>query len=242
MAAFDRPTMPTPVIVALDFPTRAQALALVDWLGPEASFYKVGLQLLTEEGPAVVRDLVARGKAVFLDLKLHEIPNSVSGAVRAAGKLGVSMVTVHASGGAAVLRAAVDAASAFPGLQVLALTVITSLNDGDLPEIGLAPSVRDQVERLAALAARCGCQGVVASVNEAAYLATMLPRGMLIVTPGIQFAGATAHDQVRTATPQAACASGATHIVVGRSITTAADPRQAFREALAAMSASKTGS
>jgi orotidine-5'-phosphate decarboxylase len=228
-------TMPAPVIVALDFPTRTEAVALVHSLGAEASFYKVGLQLLTEEGPGVVRELVSLGKHVFLDLKLHEIPNSVAGAVRAAGKLGASMVTVHASGGSAVLRAAVAAAAPFLNLKVLALTVITSLADNDLPEIGLAPSVQEQVERLAKLAAACGCHGVVASANEAAYLVSQLPQDMLIVTPGIQLVGAAANDQARIATPQLARKSGATHIVVGRSITQAANPQAAFRAAIAGM-------
>jgi orotidine-5'-phosphate decarboxylase len=229
--------MHSPVIIALDFPSRAEALALVRELGEEASSYKIGLQLLTEEGPQIVRELVAQGKFVFLDLKLHEIPNSVAAAVRAAGKLGASMVTVHASGGSAVLRAAVSAAAEFPALKVLALTVITSLSDDDLPEIGLAPSVRQQVELLADLAARCGCHGVVASPIEASYLSTRLPQGMLIVTPGIQLAGAASNDHARVATPSVARESGATHIVVGCSITQSSDPQAALREALAGMQA-----
>lgn len=223
-----------PVIVALDFPSRVEAERLVDRLEEDATFYKVGLQLLTEEGPDVVRDLVSRGKDVFLDLKLHEIPNSVAGAVRAAGKLGASMVTVHASAGSAVLIAAVEAAKPFPCLKVLALTVITSLQDHDLPDIGLAPSVNAQVERLALLAARCGCHGVVASVAEAAFLAKVLPADMLIVTPGIQFDGGQSNDQARVATPTVARQAGATHIVVGRAITGASDPRSAFAAASAA--------
>ena len=124
-----KPNVQSPVIVALDFDTRLEAMELVRQLGAESTFYKVGLQLLTEEGPSVVRDLVAMGKDVFLDLKLHEIPNSIIGAVGAAGKLGASMVTVHASGGSAVLKAAVAAATPYPGLKILALTVITSLSD-----------------------------------------------------------------------------------------------------------------
>lgn len=233
--------MSTTVIVALDYPTRTEAMRLVAELGSDATLYKVGLQLLTEEGPDVVRELVANGKRVFLDLKLHEIPNSVAGAVRAAGRLGASMVTVHASAGGAVLRAAVAAAEPFPELSVLALTVITSLTDKDLPEIGLHPSVRQQVERLATLAANTGCQGVVASVNEASYLAKLLPSGMLIVTPGIQFAGAKANDQARTATPADAKRAGASHIVVGRSITHATSPRAAYQEACSAMSEANAG-
>ena len=229
--------MLSPVIVALDFPTKAEAMALVSTLGDEATSYKVGLQLLTEEGPQVVHDLVGIGKHVFLDLKVHEIPNSVTGAVRAAGKLGASLVTVHASGGSAVLRAAVAAAAPFAQLKVLALTVITNLTDNDLPEIGLQSSVREQVERLAALASRCGCHGVVASANEAAYLKAQLPSSMLIVTPGIQLEGAESHDQARVATPARAHALGATHIVIGRSIARASNPRAALRSALAGMGA-----
>lgn len=220
--------MSNPVIIALDLPTKSEAIALVEALGPDCTFYKVGLQLLTEEGPSVVRDLVAMGKRVFLDLKLHEIPHSVAGAVAAAGTLGASMVTVHASGGSAVLRAAVHAAAPFPGLKVLALTVITSLSDSDLPEIGLPASVRQQVERLAHLAARCGCHGVVASALEAEYLSQALPTGMLIVTPGIQLSGLT-NDQARVATPEVARKNGATHIVVGRAVTQAESPTLAFK-------------
>jgi len=230
-----------PVIVALDFPTRAEAMALVAKLGPSCSSYKLGLQLLTEEGPDVVRELVAGGKSVFLDLKLHEIPNSVAGAVRAAGKLGVGMVTVHASAGSAVLRAAVVAAADYPSLRVLALTVITSLTDEELPEVGLAPSVRQQVERLAILAVKCGCHGVVASAHEASYLASLLPPGTLIVTPGIQLAGTGANDQARVATPEFACRAGATHVVIGRSITQAEFPHEAFASALAGMAAASAG-
>lgn len=231
----------SPVIVALDFPGSSAAMELVGQLGPACSSYKVGLQLLTEEGPAVVRELVARGKSVFLDLKLHEIPNSVASAVRAAGKLGVGMVTVHASGGSAVMGAAVAAAAEFPGLKVLALTVITSLTDNELPEIGLAPSVRLQVERLATLALNCGCHGIVASAHEARYLKALLPPGTLIVTPGIQLAGAGGNDQARVATPEFARQAGATHVVIGRSITQAANPQEAFFSATAAMAASSVG-
>ena len=226
--------MASSVIVALDMESRQDALRLVQALGPQADFYKIGLQMLTLEGPAIVRDLVEMGKQVFLDLKLHEIPNSVAGAVKAAGQLGASMVSVHASGGAAVMQAAVDAANRFDRLQVLALTVITSLRDADLPAIGLAPSVREQVCRLAQLAATAGCNGVIASAQEAAYLAELLPAGALIVTPGIQLAGAAGTDQSRVATPNFAYRAGATHIVVGRAITHAADPAQAFAVADAA--------
>jgi orotidine-5'-phosphate decarboxylase len=230
-----------PVIVALDFPSSSEAMEIVDALGPACASYKVGLQLLTEEGPTVVRELVGRGKSVFLDLKLHEIPHSVASAVHAAGKLGVGMVTVHASAGSAVLHAAVAAAAEYPDLQVLALTVITSLTDSELPEIGLAPSVRLQVERLARLAADCACHGIVASAHEAAYLKALLPPGTLIVTPGIQLADGIATDQARVATPAFARRAGATHVVIGRSITRAANPLAAFASAAAGMAAAHAG-
>lgn len=216
------------IIVALDFDSGTAALKLVDQLGAAAPYYKVGLQLLTAEGPAIVRALVARQKKVFLDLKLHEIPNSVAGAVAVAGALGVSMVTVHATSGAAVMRAAVEAARPFPDLNILALTVITSLQDQDLAEIGVAGSVRDQVLRLAHLAAAAGCHGVVASPQEAAFLRAVLPAHLLIVTPGVQLPGGSQKDQARTATPAQAIRSGSTHIVLGRAITQAADPGAAY--------------
>lgn len=233
--------MPSPVIVALDVESAAGARSLVHRLGPEADHYKIGLQLLIEAGPELVGELVQSGKSVFLDLKLHEIPNSVAGAVRAAGKLGVSMVSVHASAGSAVLRAAVEAAEPFPQLCILALTVITSLADADLPEIGLAPSVKDQVTRLATLAVGAGCHGVVASAIEAAYLPRVLSRQALIVCPGIQLPGSDSTDQVRVATPAAAAKAGATHVIVGRAITSAPEPEVAFRAALTSFSSGTQG-
>jgi len=224
--------MPSPVIVALDFESGAEAMAIVRRIGPEADHYKIGLQLLTEAGPELARELVRSGKHVFLDLKLHEIPTSVAGAVKAAGRLGASLITVHASAGSAVLRAAVEAAEPFPQLRVLAVTVITSLGDADLPEIGLAPSVEAQVLRLALLACDAGCDGVVASAHEASYLRSKLPAHALIVCPGIQLSRAVKTDQVRVATPEAAARAGATQVVIGRAITGALEPAVAFRTAL----------
>jgi orotidine-5'-phosphate decarboxylase len=216
------------VIVALDFENAAQAAKLVEQLGTSATFYKVGLQLLTAEGPSVVRELVGAGKQVFLDLKLFEIPNSVAGAVAAAGQLGVSMVTVHASGGLAVLRAAVEAARPYPHLRVLALTVITSLRDQDLVEVGVTATVQEQVVRLARLAVEAGCHGVVASPQEAQLLRAVLPRGSLIVTPGTQLPGDAKNDQARTATPAEAIRAGSTHLIIGRSISRAQNPAAAL--------------
>lgn len=217
------------LIVALDVDSATEAMALVDRLGPACSTYKVGLQLLTAGGPAPVRALVDRGKRVFLDLKLLEIPNSVAGAVAAAGALGVTMVTVHASGGSAVLRAAVEAARPWPTLQVLALTVITSLRDADLAETGVAGGVAAQVERLARLALAAGCHGVVASAQEAAALRRWAPAGFCIVTPGTQLPDAAATDQARSTTPAQALAGGATHLVFGRAVVKAADPLAALQ-------------
>jgi orotidine-5'-phosphate decarboxylase len=230
---------PSPVIVALDFESREVAIELVDKLGASSNFYKVGLQILIEAGPELIRELIQREKIVFLDLKLHEIPNSVTSAVTAAGKLGVSFVTVHASAGSAVLKAAVLAASPFPNLKVLALTVITSLSDADLPEIGLAPAVREQVLRLVDLALSAGCHGVVASAQEASVIEHRVPKGFYLVTPGIHSQAPAAIDQARVATPHVAGLSGATHIIIGRAITKATRPLQAFEEILAVFSAAR---
>ena len=225
------------VIVALDFESVDQARQLVQLLGTSAQFYKIGLQLLTVHGPGLVHELITAGKQVFLDLKLFEIPNSVAGAVAAAGQLGVRMVTVHASGGLAVLRAAVAAARPFPQLQILALTVITSMRDADLCEVGVNATVTEQVLRLAQLAASAGCHGVVASPQEAGLLRQLLPSEMLIITPGTQLSGDAHNDQMRIATPEQAIRAGATHLVIGRSISQAANPVASFSAILAQVAA-----
>jgi orotidine-5'-phosphate decarboxylase len=213
------------LIVALDFPNRQLAENLVSVLGNSVTTYKVGKQLFTAEGPPIVRELVAAGKKVFLDLKFHDIPNTVAGAVSAAAELGVSMLTVHASGGAMMLRAAAEAAASSRSKPlVLAVTVLTSLGDEDLAEIGVAGRAAEQVLRLAKLAQSAGCGGIVASANEAAHLRRTLGLGLAIVTPGVRPAGAAAGDQARVATPRAAIEAGATYLVVGRPITGALDP------------------
>ena len=224
-------TGPQRLIVGLDLDSADAAMAVVNQLGPACNFYKVGLQLLTAAGPDLVRQLVSQGKHVFLDLKLFEIPNSVASAVREAGRLGVAMVTVHAMGGSAVLRAAVQAAKPFGHLKVFALTVITSLQDTDLAEIGVNASVDAQVRRLALLAQAAGCDGVIASAREAALLRQSLGPHMLIVTPGVQLPGAAANDQVRVADPGQAVAQGANYVVMSRAIVQAADPVAAFKRA-----------
>ena len=216
------------IIVSLDFDSADEALRIVESLGPSACHYKVGLQLLTSVGPSIIKSLVSQGKEVFLDLKLHEIPISVAGAVEAAGKLGCTMVSVHASGGSAILKAAVDAAKPFPALRVLALTVVTSLRDQDLKDIGVLDSVPVQVARLARLAMSAGCHGVIASPEEATLLREFTPSEALIVTPGIKLSAPMQKDQVRAATPAAAIRAGASHIVIGRPITRAQNPAEVY--------------
>jgi orotidine-5'-phosphate decarboxylase len=225
------------LIVALDVSSAAAAQKIVAAVGDSASCYKVGMQLYTAEGPRVVRDLVASGRRVFLDLTYHDIPNTVAAAVREAASLGVSMLTVHASGGGKMLRAATEAArNANAALMVLAVTVLTSLDDKDLGNLGIHGRVQDQVLRLAALALADGCHGVVASARETSALRSELEGDFAIVNPGVRPAGAEPGDQARVATPAEAIAAGATHIVVGRPITAAADPAAEARAILSQIS------
>jgi orotidine-5'-phosphate decarboxylase len=216
------------IIVALDFDNADDAEAIVDRLGDTGQSYKVGLELLTAAGPTLATRLVGEGKDVFLDLKLFEIPTSVAGAVRAAGRLGAAMVTVHAMGGPKIMEAAVRAAADFPQLHVIALTVVTSLTDTDLAAIGLIATVEEQVTRLARLAQGAGCDGVVASPQDAALLRAELGPDMLIVTPGVVLhaepSTRTTTEHARPASPASAIRTGATHIVIGRSLTRAPDP------------------
>ncbi|MFJ6757566.1 orotidine-5'-phosphate decarboxylase [Streptomyces sp. NPDC091273] len=181
----DSPFADRKVIVALDFDDRRAAEELVERLGDACDSYKIGLELLTAAGPGLARDLAERGHEVFLDLKLFEIPNSVAGAVRAAGALGASMVTVHSMGGTGIMAAAVEAAREFPRLRVLALTVVTSMTAGDLADIGIGADTEEQVLRLARLAVGAGCDGVIASPREAGPLRRLLGPDRLIVTPGV---------------------------------------------------------
>jgi orotidine-5'-phosphate decarboxylase len=221
------------LIVALDVSTAAAARKIVAAVGDSALAYKVGMQLYTAEGPSMVRELVGSGQRVFLDLKYHDIPNTVAAAVREAAQLGVNMLTVHAAGGGRMLRAAVEAArAARPDLLVLGVTVLTSFDDIELGKIGLREGVLDQVLRLAALALSNGCKGVVASAQEAAALREEFGRDFVIVTPGVRPAGSGPHDQMRIVTPSEAISAGASHIVVGRPITEALDPAAEARAIL----------
>jgi len=216
------------LIVALDVSSQEKARALVAQLGESVSFYKVGNELFTAVGPTLVRDLVASGKKVFLDLKFHDIPNTVAGAVHSAASLGVSLLTVHASGGSKMLEAAAQAAAQSAAKPtVLAVTVLTSLASADLEEVGVCGGVEAQVLRLAGLAINAGCGGIVASAQEAARLRQALGGEFTLVTPGIRPAGAVAADQARVVTPEDAIRAGANLLVVGRPITAADDPQHA---------------
>jgi orotidine-5'-phosphate decarboxylase len=221
------------LIVALDVPSASAAQRLVQQLGEGVSFYKVGLQLFSAEGPSVVRELIASGRKVFLDLKLHDIPNTVAKAVKAVTGLGASMVTVHGSGGTAVLRAAVEAANR--QVSILAVTVLTSLSDADLQEIGFSSGTLDQALRIGALARSCGCDAVVTSPREVAALRKLLGEGFGIVVPGVRPQGSEHNDQERVATPAQAISAGASHLVVGRPITAAPDPARAAKAILEEM-------
>lgn len=230
------------VIIPLDRPTRADAMALVDRLGDAADFYKVGLELFGRTGPDVVRELRDRGKRVFLDLKFHDIPNTVRGAVAAAAALDVDLLTVHAAGGAAMIAAAREAAGeaahATPSTRrtrILAVTVLTSLGADDVTTLwGRDVSdVAGEVVRLAEAATGAGADGVVSSPREAARLREVLGPGALIVTPGIRPAGSELGDQRRVATPADAVSAGATHLVIGRPVTEAPDPARALDDILA---------
>ncbi len=214
------------LIVPLDLPTRADAEAMVERLGDSISFYKVGLQLLATDGMALARDLKAQGKQVFLDWKLHDIGATVEKAAEALAASGCDLLTVHAH--PQVMTAAVKATKG-SGLKVLGVTVLTTLTDADLVQMGYAFNARTLVERRIRQAIDCGADGIVASPQEAALAKATAPKGFLIVTPGVRPAGADLNDQQRVATPAAAIQAGATHLVCGRPITAAADPQAAAR-------------
>lgn len=228
------------IIVALDVPTREEALAIVDRVGEDIDFYKVGSQLFTRAGPDIVQALRNRGKSVFLDLKFHDIPNTVASAVAAATDLGVELLTLHASGGSAMLRAAREAAGP-DGPALLAVTLLTSFTASDVEEVWGKElrSLREEVARLSTLAAEAELNGIVASALEAEALKRKHGNGFLVVTPGIRPAGADERDQARTATPAEAVNAGADYLVVGRPITEAPEPRAVVAEILEEIAATQ---
>ncbi len=224
------------VIVALDFPDMMSAFGLAARLDPAVCAVKVGKELFTAAEAGLVRELVRRGFRVFLDLKFHDIPNTVAQACAAATRLGVWMIDVHAAGGEAMLAAARDAVAKTAAEEgrtpplLIAITVLTSLGADDLAAIGVAGTAEAQVLRLARLAQTCGLDGVVCSAQEAAMLRAACGADFKLVTPGIRPAGADAHDQARVMTPEGAIAAGADYLVIGRAITGAADPLRALRD------------
>ena len=221
----------TKIIVALDYADAASALALVARLDPALCRLKVGKELFTSAGPELVRTLVARGFEVFLDLKFHDIPNTVAAACRAAAGLGVWMLNVHASGGRRMMSAAHEALAELPQRPLLiAVTVLTSMSAEDLAEVGISDTPADQVLRLARLSQQCKLDGVVCSAQEAAMLRADLGNGFRLVTPGIRPAGAEVGDQRRVMTPAEALRAGATDLVIGRPITAATDPLAALKQ------------
>lgn len=218
------------IVVALDYADPAEAVVMAGRLDPRQCRLKVGKELFTRGGPALVRQLVAGGFEVFLDLKFHDIPHTVAHAVKAAAELGVWMVNVHALGGRKMLQAARAALDDVPRRPLLiAVTVLTSLDEAELHEVGLAGAVEDNVSRLAALTQQCGLDGVVCSAREARSLRARFGPRFQLVTPGIRPGGADLNDQKRSMTPVEALRAGADYLVIGRPITQAADPRQALQ-------------
>jgi orotidine-5'-phosphate decarboxylase len=218
------------IIVALDVPTKKDALALVKQLGGEISFFKIGLQLYTAEGPDIVREIRNSGASVFLDLKLHDIPNTVARAVESAAELGVQMLTIHLSGGVEMIRAATGAGG--ENMLILGVTVLTSATDETLHEVGVAERVNEHVLRLARLGVAGGIDGIVASPFEVQTLRAEFGDKIKIVSPGVRPRGSAAGDQKRFMTPRDAIAAGADYLVIGRPITAHPNPREAVAQIL----------
>lgn len=233
--------MRNPIIVALDLPTAEQAVALAEQVAPAVGAFKIGKELFTAVGPDIVRRIRATGASVFLDLKFHDIPNTVAKAVASATRLDVQMLTIHASGGSEMMRAAEESAqktAAQAGLNaplVLGVTVLTSSDANTLAEIGCEPNPAKQVERLAKLAVNAGLRGLVCSPLEIALLRQVLPASVQLVTPGIRTGAEKADDQKRTLSPREAMDAGASWLVIGRPITAAPNPREGAEKILASL-------
>jgi orotidine-5'-phosphate decarboxylase len=218
------------IIVALDVPTKKDALRLVGQLRPEISFFKIGLQLYTAEGPEIVRAVLSTGAKVFLDLKLYDIPNTVARAVESANELGVELLTIHLSGGGEMIRAAAEAKKG--QMSILGVTVLTSSTEATLREIGISGKTDDQVLRLAKLGVENGIDGVVASPHEIKRLREKIGDKIKIVVPGVRPTWAEAGDQKRTMTPREATEAGANYLVIGRPISAHKNPREALEKIL----------
>ena len=216
------------IIVALDVASAPEAVRLAETLSPHVSFFKVGLQLFTAAGPAVVREVSKMGGKVFLDLKLHDIPNTVTGAIKAISDLGVQMTTIHLAGGSDMIRAALKANR--KDLTLLGVTVLTSMDDEALHQIGLDAGAGQQVDRMAALGIDLGLTGLVTSPREVAQLRARYGNKIVLVVPGIRPESVDASDQRRIMTPADAIAAGADYIVIGRAITAHSDPVAAVRQ------------
>ena len=228
------------LIVALDVSTKAEVAAVMQRLGDAIDFYKIGLELFSAEGPDVVRLVKDAGKRVFLDLKLHDIPRTVERAVKSGATLGVDLMTIHSTGGKAMIRAAADAAASFGAAapKILAVTALTSLDQSDLTDLGITRAMPDHVEAMGLLAISNGADGIVCSPKEVANMNKVLipaanGRKVVFVTPGVRPAGADVGDQKRVMTPAQAKEIGSDYIVVGRPITAAADPVAAYERCVA---------
>ena len=227
------------VIVALDVNNRQEAVEKVKAIGDSISFYKIGLELFSAEGPDVVKAVKDLGKRIFLDLKLHDIPRTVERAVKSGAKLGVDLMTIHSVGGKAMIKAAADAAAEFGanGPKILAVTVLTSLDQNDLADVGIINRTpAEQVMAMAKFATDNGAHGLVCSPKEVGALSKALKAGTLFITPGVRPAGSAVGDQKRVATPAEAVRDGSTHLVIGRPILAAPDPVLAAKEILASIS------
>ncbi|MEY2409399.1 MAG: orotidine-5-phosphate decarboxylase [Verrucomicrobiota bacterium] len=230
--------MPNPIIVALDVPTVDKAVALVELLAPVVGAFKIGSELFTAGGPDIVRSIRGAGAAVFLDLKFHDIPNTVAKSVASATRLDVQMLTIHAAGGLAMMKAAEESTQqtaaqlSRPAPLILGVTVLTSMDAAELAAVGHESNVGRQVERLAALAATAGLRGLVCSPLEIAALRQILPESMQLVTPGIRAPGDVAGDQKRTLSAREAMDAGANWLVIGRPIYAADNPRAAAEKIL----------
>ncbi|HWY40747.1 MAG TPA: orotidine-5'-phosphate decarboxylase [Chthoniobacterales bacterium] len=222
------------IIVALDVPSKSDALQLVEHLRPEISFFKIGLQLYAAEGPEIVRAVLATGARVFFDLKLHDIPNTVARTVESASKLGVQMLTIHLSGGTEMIRAAVAAKKR--DMSILGVTVLTSATQQTLDQLCIGEQLDRHVIRLANLGAAAGIDGLVASPLEVKFLRTELGDKIKLISPGVRPGWSEQDDQKRTMTPREAIEAGADYLVIGRPITAQKNPREALKKILEEMS------